>query len=125
MKVRVIPFSTLLMVTVAFATRAPVESDTEPENAAVEAAVCPWLTGAAMLSTNAATARNREKLRNLGIDKGPLSCGVRKRVIGNCTEFANSSPNALGVVKLFLAEEQQRLAQILTGCLRWGARGGG
>jgi len=38
----------------------------------------------------------------LGIDKGPLSCGVQKEVIGNCTELANSSAKVLGVVKLFL-----------------------
>jgi hypothetical protein len=39
LKVRVIPFSGLLIVTVAPATRAPEESETEPEKTAVEAAV--------------------------------------------------------------------------------------
>jgi len=102
LKVRVIPFSALFKVTFALATRAPVESETEPENVALEAAVWALVTGTAMLNASAATAKNRERLRNLGIDKGPLSCGVQKEVIGNCTELANSSAKVLGVVKLFL-----------------------
>src|SRR6266487_2042317 len=70
LNVRVIPFSGLLIVTVAPATRAPEESETKPENIAVEAAVWACATGTAMLIATAAMAtdRCRERLRNLGID---------------------------------------------------------
>jgi hypothetical protein len=58
----------------AFGTRAPEESETEPENEAVEARVWPCATGTTVLINQAATVRkkNRERLRNLGIDWDPL-----------------------------------------------------
>jgi hypothetical protein len=74
LKMRVIPFSGLLRVTLAFGTRAPDESEIEPENEAVEARVWPCATGTSALINEAATVRkkNRERLRNLGIDWDPL-----------------------------------------------------
>jgi hypothetical protein len=70
LNVRVIPFSGLVITTVALLIRAPEESETEPENTADEASVWPYATGAAMLIAKAATVRKRyrEKLRNVGID---------------------------------------------------------
>jgi hypothetical protein len=73
LKARVTPFSILLNTTLAFARRAPEESETEPENVAVEASVCPCAMGIAVPIAKTVPSRNRERLRNLGIDKGPLS----------------------------------------------------
>jgi len=67
---------TLFSVTSALATRAPEESETEPENDAVEASVWLWATGRAMLRARLATASNRRmgKFRNLGINRALLGC---------------------------------------------------
>src|SRR6266496_517955 len=83
LNVRVIPFSGLVRVTLALAMRAPEESETEPENEAVEASVWPWATGAPAQSAKQTTRhRSVEKRQNLGIDRDPFP----KYVIGNCTE---------------------------------------
>src|SRR6185369_1613983 len=69
LKARVTPFSGLLNTTLAFARRAPEESETEPENDAVEAKVCPCAMGRAVLIAKAATAKRRSgvRLRSFGI----------------------------------------------------------
>src|SRR5205814_6084748 len=99
----VIPFSGLFNVTLALGTRAPVESETEPENEAVEASVWPRATGRATVIARLASARNRRKenLRNLGIDEALLESPTSQLAIP-VSNSAHFSISALLFVKKFL-----------------------
>ena len=77
-----IPFSGLFNVTLALGTRAPVESETEPENEAVEASVWPCATGTVMPTKMKTIAKNRteEKLSEAWASTGtPIPFRLRYR----------------------------------------------
>ena len=82
---RVIPFSGLVIVTLASRYPRPEGSDTEPESAAGEASVWLEAKGAAMTMAKNTIAENRnaKTLRNLGIDRDHHPFAVD---IGNFTE---------------------------------------
>jgi hypothetical protein len=68
----VMPFSGLVKVTFAFATRAPDGSETDPESEALEARVCASATGVTVMVAKAITAnRGSDRARSVGIDGGP------------------------------------------------------
>jgi hypothetical protein len=92
----------LFKVTLALGSRAPVESETEPENEAVEASVWPCATGRATVNKRLATARDRstENLRNVGIDAALLESLTSQLAIP-VSNSAHSSIRALVFVKKF------------------------
>jgi len=100
----VIPFSGLFNVTLALGTRAPVESETEPEKEAVEASVWPCTSGRATVIERLATARNRRKenLRHLGIDVALLESPTSQLAIP-VSNSAHFSISVLVFVKEFFA----------------------